>query len=240
MEFRLLGALEVAHDDDVVRIGSALQRRLLAVLLVHARTVVSADRLVDVLWGEQPPVDARQGLWTNVARLRRALPVRQDGDGDGSLLTRSPGYLLDVEPEQVDAGRFEALAAAASQPRGRSAAPRRARSWTRRSGLWRGPALPGVRGGAVRRHRGGAAGGATAGGDRRALRDRPRRSETTHELVGRLRAYTRDHPFRERPRAQLMLALYRCGRQAEALEAYRGLPGAARPRARCRAVAEAA
>ena len=101
MEFRLLGALEVALDDDVLRIDGTLQRRLLAVLLVHARTVVSVDQLVDVLWGQQSPVDARQGLWTNVARLRRALSGPQDGTGTAPLLTRSPGYLLDVEPEQV-------------------------------------------------------------------------------------------------------------------------------------------
>src|SRR6476659_6391548 len=73
MEFRLLGALEVALGDDLLTIDGALQRRLLAVLLVHARTVVSVDQLVDVLWGQRSPVDARQGLWTNVARLRRTL-----------------------------------------------------------------------------------------------------------------------------------------------------------------------
>ena len=207
MEFRLLGALEVALGDDLLKIDGALQRRLLAVLLVHARTVVSVDQLVDVLWGQRSPVDARQGLWTNVARLRRTLSGPPDGTGTAPLLTRSPGYLLDGVPEQVDAGRWEALAAAGDL-------------FDRALGLWRGPALqefaeePFAATEAARL-------------EERRLAVKEERFEIDlrigdeHELAGRLAAYTRDHPFRERPRAQLMLALYRCGRQAEALEAYR-------------------
>ena len=133
MEFRLLGALEVAarrraRSGSPARCNDASSPSL----LVQARTVVSADRLVDVLWGSQAPVDARQSLWTNVARLRRALAGPQTGRGR-LLLTRPPGYLLDVEPEQVDAGRFEALAAAGTTSRSRIRAAR-ARCWTGRSG----------------------------------------------------------------------------------------------------------
>jgi predicted ATPase/DNA-binding SARP family transcriptional activator len=217
MQFRLLGALEVALDDDLLRIASALQRRLLAVLLVQAGSVVSADQLVDVLWGEKPPVDARQSLWTNVARLRRALSG--SGGGPGPLLTRSPGYLLDVDPEQVDAGQFEAWAAAASRLTAQQ--PREAGDLLDRAlALWRGPALQEFAEEPF---------AATEAARLEELRlavtegrfDIDLRVGDEHELAARLSAYTQRHPFREQPRAQLMLALYRCGRQAEALEAYR-------------------
>lgn len=99
----------------IVRIGSGLQRRLLAALLVNARSVVSADRLVDILWGGQAPVDPRQNLWTCVARLRRTLADRS-GTAVGELLvTRPPGYLLAAEPEQIDVGQFERLVRAAAR-----------------------------------------------------------------------------------------------------------------------------
>ena len=218
MEFRLLGALEVADGDELIRIASPLQRRLLAALLVQARTVVSADRLVDLLWGSQAPVDARQSLWTNVARLRRAL-AGAAGTGAALLLTRPPGYLLDVEPVCVDASRFESLAVAATGLAAED--PRRAGEVLDRAlGLWRGPALqefaeePFASTEAARLEE-----------LRLAVTEQRFEVDLTvgdvHELVGRLDAYTRAHPFRERPRAQLMLALYRCGRQAESLETYR-------------------
>ena len=218
MDFRLLGALEVADGDDLIRIASPLQRRLLAALLVQAGTVVSADRLADVLWGDQAPVDARQSLWTNVARLRRTL-ARPDGGGEALLMTHSPGYVLEVEPAHVDAGRFEALAAAGTGLAGEQ--PRRAGELLDQAlALWRGPALQEF------------AEEPFAASEASRLEEL-RLAATEHrfeielaigdeqELVGRLHAYTQTHPFRERPRAQLMLALYRCGRQAEALETYR-------------------
>src|SRR6478735_592315 len=109
MQFGLLGPMEVVSEQGTVRIGSRLQRRLLAVLLVHARTVVSADRLIDVLWGAHPPVDARQSLWTCVARLRRALADGARATDAELLVTHPPGYLLAAEPDQIDAGQFERL-----------------------------------------------------------------------------------------------------------------------------------
>ena len=219
MEFRLLGALEVADGDELIRIASPLQRRLLAALLVEARTVVSADRLVDLLWGSQAPVDARQSLWTNVARLRRTLAGANGAGDELLLLTRAPGYVLEVEPEHVDATRFEDLAVAGTGLAAEDSR-RAAEVLDRALSLWRGPALQEFAEEPF---------AATEAARLEELRlavmeqrfDVDLSIGDVHELVGRLHAYTQAHPFRERPRAQLMLALYRCGRQAEALETYR-------------------
>src|SRR4051794_25370667 len=140
MQFRLLGPLEVQGDDGVVRIGSGVQGRLLAVLRVEARSVVSADRLVDLVWGSRPPADARQSLWTCVARLRRALAEPAGPAAEELLVTRPPGYLLAAGPDQIDADQFVQLASAASG----IAADRpdaAAELLDRALGLWRGPAL---------------------------------------------------------------------------------------------------
>src|SRR3954454_14291133 len=216
--YRVLGPLGLEHGTAAVPIGSALQRRLLAVLLVHARSVVSADRLIDILWGEGQAAAARQGLWTCVARLRRALQESTGPAAGDVLVTQAPGYLLPVEPEQVDAGQFERLVAEASAM-GESR-PRAARETLDVAlGLWRGPALveladePFATAEAARL-------------DELRWVAMERRFDAAlalgahAELVGQLRAFTAVPLLRERPRGQLMLALYRCGRQAEALEAF--------------------
>ena len=206
-------------EHGVVRIGSRLQRRLLAVLLVNARTVVSADRLVDILWGGQPPADARQSLWTCVARLRRTLAERPGTTVGELLVTRPPGYLLAAEPEQIDAGQFERLVRAAA----RTAAdePRVAGDLLDRAlGLWRGPALPEFADEPF------AAAEAARLDELRltATEDRFEIDLVLGEhstLIGKLSGFIAAQPLRDRCRAQLMLALYRCGRHAEALQVYR-------------------
>ena len=206
-------------EHGVVRIGSRLQRRLLAVLLVHARTVVSADRLVDILWGSQPPANARQSLWTCVARLRRTLADQEGTPRDELLVTRPPGYLLAAEPEQIDAGLFEHLVGAAT--RVAADEPRAAADLLDRAlALWRGPALqefadePFAAAEAARLDEL----RLTATEDRFEI-DLILGAHAT--LIGKLSGFAAEHPLRDRPRAQLMLALYRCGRQVEALEAFR-------------------
>src|SRR6188472_576150 len=104
MEYRVLGPLEVLDGDRSVPLAGAKQRALLALLLVHANHVLSRDRLIDELWGEQPPETAVTSLQVYVSRLRKLLPP-------DTLLTRPPGYLLELEPDELDLRRFEALLA---------------------------------------------------------------------------------------------------------------------------------
>jgi len=214
MEFRILGPLEV-HDGAVpVAVPGAKERALLADLLVHAGRVVAADRLIEDLWGERPPGNPVNTLQGRVSALRRAL-----GPVAARLATRPPGYRLDVDPEQVDAARFERLVADADRAAARD--PARALGLLAEAlGLWRGPAL------AEFADRPWAQAEAARLEELRLaaveLRAELRLAAGRHgELVGELEALVATHPLRERPRGQLMLALYRSGRQADALRAYR-------------------
>src|SRR3954451_23915573 len=130
MEFRLLGPLEVVEHDRGLVLGGGRPRALFAVLLLHANELVSVDRLIDGLWGESPPATAGKIVQVYVSRLRKQL-------GEGRLVTRPPGYLLRVAPEELDLARFERLVAEA---RHQDAA---AASATLRAALalWRGPPL---------------------------------------------------------------------------------------------------
>src|SRR3954469_15710279 len=108
MEFRLLGPLEVAGTDGALELGGAKQRALLAMLLLHAGEVVSADRLIDTLWGATPPLRAGKSIQVYVSRLRKTL-------AEDWLVTRTPGYVLYVEPDEFDLARFEQLVADARE-----------------------------------------------------------------------------------------------------------------------------
>jgi len=198
MEFRILGPLEVIEDGQTIDLGGQKQRALLAVLLLHANEVVSSDRLIEALWEEEPPDTAQKALQVYVSQLRKLV-------GRERLQTKAPGYLLRVEANQLDLARFRRL-----QEDGN---PEDALS------LWRGPPLAEF---AYQRF-------AQADIARLeelhlvCLEERMERdlSGRRHpELVGELEGLVAEHPLRERLRAQLMLALYRSGRQAEALEAY--------------------
>jgi DNA-binding SARP family transcriptional activator len=213
VEFRILGPLDVRDDDRPVPITGAKERALLAMLLLHANEAVSTDRLVDALWGEAPPPTARKSLQVRVTTLRRALP-------EDVLVTLGEGYALRVDRDQLDLHRFERLVARGGEAL-EGGDPRHAASTLREAlALWRGPALadflyePFAEVAIVRleelrlaalelRIDADAAVGADA------------------QLVAELKALVAEHPLRERLRAQLMLALYRHGRQAEALEVYR-------------------
>jgi DNA-binding SARP family transcriptional activator len=119
MEFRILGPLEVDDGTGPVRIPGAKECALLADLLVHTGRVVSADRLIDDLWGDQPPGSPANTLQGRVSALRRAL-----GPMAGVLVTRPPGYLLELDHEQVDAARFDRLVAEARRSAARDSARR--------------------------------------------------------------------------------------------------------------------
>jgi predicted ATPase/DNA-binding SARP family transcriptional activator len=208
MEYRLLGPFEAQAGDDPLQLGGSKQRGLLAVLALNANRVVSRERLIDALWGDRPPPTAVESVQVYVSRLRKLLPAE-------SLLTRPSGYLLRVEPDAVDILRFERLVAEARSLESEHAAD----AFRAALGLWRGPPL-------AEFDEPFAAVEAARLEDARlaALEDRldadfalGRHAEVVGELEGLVSAY----PYRERLRAQLMLALYRSDRQAEALAAYR-------------------
>ena len=117
VEFRVLGPLEVVDGDTTVALGGVRQRTLLAILVLNANEVVSADRLIDELWGERSPESGRSALQVRVSQLRKAL-----GQGGAQLLTRTPGYVLSLDRDQLDLQRFERVVreAAASEPPGAS------------------------------------------------------------------------------------------------------------------------
>jgi WD40 repeat protein/DNA-binding SARP family transcriptional activator len=228
MDYRILGPLEVSDDGRRVGLGGDKQRALLAILLLHANEVVSSDRLIDDLWRESPPPSAVRTLQAYVSRLRKALgangaaSVAPGGNGsagsaNGALLTRGHGYLLRVAPGDLDLDRFGELvdqgrAALAGGEPGEAA-----RSLREALGLWRGPPLADF---AYEPF----AQAAIAQLEELQLGAVEERIEADlavgrdQELVGELRDLVERHPLRERLRGQLMLALYRSGRQAEALE----------------------
>jgi DNA-binding SARP family transcriptional activator len=210
MEFRILGPLEVADGDRIIALASAKQRALLAILLLHAGQVVSSDRLLDELWGERSPESGRTALQVLISKLRKVL-----GDAGALLVTRPPGYLISLEREQLDLFRFERLVGEAD-----AAEPRVAAGKLREAlGLWRGPALadlayesfaqPAI--GRLQELR-------LAALEKRIEADLALGRHG--DLVAELEGLVAEHPLSERLRGELMLALYRCGRQAEALAGY--------------------
>jgi DNA-binding SARP family transcriptional activator len=220
VEFRVLGPLEVLADEAPLALGGAKQRALLAILLLNANAVVSRDRLIDELWGGEPPKTAAKSLQVLVSQLRSALePERSAGQPGRLLLTRAPGYLLQLEPEQLDLERFQRLAHEGREALG-AGDPQSARQQLSEAlALWRGPPL------AEFAYADFAQREISRLDDLRlaALEDRIQSDIECGrhaEVIGELERLVAEDPMRERPRAQLMLALYRSGRQAEALEAY--------------------
>src|SRR5580765_613858 len=137
MEFRVLGPVEVLQDGRELPLGGPKQRVLLALLLLDANEPVSRDRLIDGLWGERPPPSAAHTLDSQVSRMRKTL-------GDGRLVTRTPGYLLLVEPGELDLDRFERLYRRGHEALIRGAATEAADTLRSALALWRGPALVNV------------------------------------------------------------------------------------------------
>jgi DNA-binding SARP family transcriptional activator len=222
-EYRVLGALEVVADEgELLAVVGQKQRAVLALLLLRANEVVSKEFLVDALWGEQPPPTVTASLQNAISALRKVL-------GNDVLVTRAPGYMLAVDPEAVDLTCFERLVASARElePAGRAIRLRTALS------LWRGEPLADL-----------AYTAESLAGEVRRLEelrlaaweeclDAELATGRHAEVVPELEALVARHPLRERLRAQLMLALYYSGRQADALRVYqdarRGGGGPLRP-----------
>jgi DNA-binding SARP family transcriptional activator/pimeloyl-ACP methyl ester carboxylesterase len=212
VQVSLLGPLRIETESGEVAIAAAKERSLLAALALSARHVVGADALVDALWGDAPPATARKTLQTYVSNLRRAL-------GPDVLLTESTGYVLSIDADAVDVGRFRALVRAGEDALRRGSIDRARDALGEALAQWRGEPLAGVA-----PHTG-------LGAEAVRLREEYLTALETRigadlaaggkgELVGELEALVREHPFRERLWAHLMVALYRGGRQADALAAY--------------------
>ena len=215
VDFRILGPLEVWHDGRLVSVTGGKQRAILAVLLLHAGEVVSTDRLIDALWGDEPPEAGATALRVRLSQLRKAL-----GDAGELIVTRPPGYVVALQRDQLDLRRFERLVAAADRAMADGAADEAVQSITEALSLWRGPPLadlayePFAQAPVVRLEELRLAA--------LELRVDAELALGRHaQLIGELQALAREHPLRERLWGQLMLALYRDERQAEALEVYR-------------------
>jgi WD40 repeat protein/DNA-binding SARP family transcriptional activator len=221
MRFLVLGPLEVSGDGgQQLPLSGSKERTILADLIAHAGQVVSVDDLIEEVWGERPPRTAEKTLGSYVSRLRKALePGRSAGPASDLITTRSGGYQLQLDEHEVDAARFERLA-----EEGRrlldSARPKDADAALEEAlGLWRGTAYQGYR----------YTGFGTSEGERleelrrSAVEDRIDARMAAGDagaLIADLEAMVHDEPLRERRWGQLMMALYRAGRQAEALQAF--------------------
>jgi predicted ATPase/DNA-binding SARP family transcriptional activator len=217
VEFRILGSVEVSDGGLVKDLGGLRERTLLARLLLSAGQVVSADRLADDLWAGQPPPHWMATLRVYVSRLRRAL-----GSGSAAVATYPPGYRIELREGELDAHRFDGLVAAASEDMAAGQPEAAAARLREALALWRGPALSDVadygfaQADVIRLEEARLA----------AIEDRVeadlacgRHASLASELEGLAAA----HPLRERLSGQRVLALYRCGRQADALQAYQDL-----------------
>jgi YVTN family beta-propeller protein len=213
--FRLLGPLEVSDGDRPLVLGEGRQRSVLTLLLLHRNEAVASERLIDALWGQEPPARAAKMLQNHIGQLRRAL-----GDRDGRRLqTRGHAYALRVQQGELDLDRFEELVREGGEALGRERPGDAAARLREALALWRGPPLADV------------AYEAFAQGEIARLEefhdvaleqriDADLALGRHADLVAELEGLVAEHPLRERLRGQLMVALYRCGRQADALEAY--------------------
>jgi DNA-binding SARP family transcriptional activator len=216
VEFRLLGSIEVHRYDEQVVLASAKQQALLAALLLDANRVLPVSRLVDAVWGEDPPASASGLVQTYVWALRRAL--HRSGEPE-IIVTQPPGYLAHVDPGRLDLSRFEELVTGGRRAVAENRDVEAAGKLRTALALWRGPALvefetPVLRAAAVRLE------------EMRlsALEERiavDMRLGRLGPLVGELTGLVAAHPLREHLRAELMRVLYRLGRQSDALETYR-------------------
>jgi len=215
MDYRLLGPLEVRDHGRSLALGGEKQRAVLAILMLHRNEVISADQLVDELWGESPPASGPRTVQAHISRLRKAL------DGHESvLLTKGHGYVLQLAPGELDLDCFRALAGRGRQMLTAGQTENAASILREALALWRGPPLADFSFTSF-------AGAAISHLEELHIEvvedriDADLACGRARELVGELKQWVEANPFRERLCEQLMLALYLSGRQAEALDAYR-------------------
>lgn len=218
LDICILGPIMVSVDDRCQAIRSKKVRAALCILALNYRRTVSIDELIDELWGEEPPAKVKNALQANIVRLRRSLGTHADRTGTQVVRTMNNGYMLNVDHGQIDAVRFRRLA-----EQGRAELARRPEQAIDLLGsalsLWRGPALDDVSEG-LRCY------GAAVQLDeqRMAAKEDLVAARLTvgdaRNVVAELRYLVAQYPDRERFSEQLMVALYRCGRQSEALDVF--------------------
>ena len=219
MDFRILGPLEVLDDGRAIALPGTKPRALLALLLLHPNETLTADWLIDELWGEHPPAAATKTLQMHISRLRKVLGGGDRASAAGPIATRDRGYRLEIDPQQLDAYRFESLVAQGRAELAAERPERAAAALDSALDLWHGAPL------------------ADLAYESFAQAEVARLEELRigalellmeaklalghhGEVVERLEPLVGEHPYREGLRAQLMLALYRSDRQADALQAY--------------------
>ncbi|MGZ4381529.1 MAG: alpha/beta fold hydrolase [Gaiellaceae bacterium] len=211
MDFHLLGPLEILVDHAPVPIAAGKQQALLAILLLNANRTVSREQLVDALWGEEVPDTAQKMVQIQVSKLRKVLP-------EPRLHTRRPGYALEVREDELDVARFERAVGDGSRALAEGDAEAATGLLDEALGLWRGPALAEFSEPFALHE------GARLEEFRLAAVELRIEAELVlgreRDVIGELETLIAQHPLRERPRSQHMLALYRSGRQAEALASY--------------------
>jgi predicted ATPase/DNA-binding SARP family transcriptional activator len=215
MDFQILGPLQVSENEQPLPLVGAKQRALLALLLLSANEPVSIDRLIEEVWGEEPPERGRKSLQVHVSRLRKAL-----GAADGPVITRPNAYLIRVERGELDLERFERLAEEGREALASGDPQRAAERLAEGLQMWRGPPLADLAFESFAQ----AEIGRLEELRLAVLEDRIEADLACGrhaELVAEIEALVTDHPLRERLRRQIVLALYRAGRQADALAAYR-------------------
>jgi DNA-binding SARP family transcriptional activator/Tfp pilus assembly protein PilF len=216
VEFRILGSLEIAVGPERLELGGAREQIVLATLLLNANRVVTVDRLVEAIYGEDLPLTSRAQAQNSISSLRRLFASHGDAD---AISTRGQGYVIQVGNGQLDSQRFDELAAAARAARDAGHLDQAVAGYRDALRLWRGAALEGIDSPLLRA-------AASRLDEQRIAANEDRLTLELdlgrhHELVGELTELVQEHPLRERLRGQLMLALYRCDRTAEALQAYR-------------------
>ena len=212
MQFGVLGPLAAWKGTRELPLGGAKQKGVLAILLLKANELVPTPTLVDELWGEHPPPTAIKAVQVHISRLRKLL-------GQGILETRSTGYLLRVAPSELDAARFEQLLDKGGELLAHGRAEEAARVLRESLALWRGPPLADFRYEEFATNETGRLEELRMVAVERRLEAELALGHAA-DVVGELEALVRDHPLRERPYGLLILALYRTGRQADALRVY--------------------
>ena len=221
MRFGILGLLQVVGDDGrEVPVAGRMPRALLALLLLRANEVVASDRLVEELWAGAPPASGPKGLQVHVSRLRQSLAAGVSAPDDGRLITTAGGYLLKVGPDELDSDRCEHLIAEARSLVAAGEMEQALAAFDAALELWRGPVLSDFQYDAF------AQAEIAKFDEMRAAALEERIAVEVllgrdAQVLGELEGLVREYPYRERLHGQLMLALYRAGRQADALAAYR-------------------